>query len=137
MSGRRHPTITWMRAGIGRLHAAMQQTAAGSSGRLPTMPARPPADQDQRSLPLNDRDLLLRLMAGAATGDVLARQAGLTRAAVWKRIAALRSAGVDVRAQPGRGYVLAQPLDLLDADAIRAGLPLAAQGSVAALEVAW
>ena len=88
-------------------------------------------------MPLNDRDLLLRLMAGPATGDVLARQAGLTRAAVWKRIAALRSAGVDVRAQPNRGYVLAQPLDLLDADAIRAGLPLAAQGSVAALEVAW
>src|SRR4249919_1095066 len=69
MTGRRHPTITWMRPGIGRLHAAMQQTAARSSGRLPTMPARPPADLDLRPLPLHDRDLLLRLMAGPATGD--------------------------------------------------------------------
>ena len=88
-------------------------------------------------MPLHDRDLLLRLMAGPATGDALARQAGLTRAAVWKRIAALRAAGVDVRAQPGRGYALAQPLDLLDADAILADLPMALQCEVASLDVAW
>lgn len=101
------------------------------------MPARQPAETDPRPPPLHDRDLLLRLMAGPATGDALARQAGLTRAAVWKRIAALRSAGVDVRAQPGRGYVLAQPLDLLDADAILADLPMARQSEVASLDVAW
>jgi BirA family biotin operon repressor/biotin-[acetyl-CoA-carboxylase] ligase len=101
------------------------------------MPARQPADMDPRPLPLHDRDLLLRLMAGPATGDALARHAGLTRAAVWKRIEALRSAGLDVRAQPGRGYVLAQPLDLLDADAILAGLPVAGRAQVAALDVAW
>lgn len=101
------------------------------------MPASHPAETDPRPLPLHDRDLLLRLMAGPATGDALARQAGLTRAAVWKRIAALRSAGIDVSAQPGRGYVLAQPLDLLDADAIRAGLSVADRGRIAALDVAW
>ena len=101
------------------------------------MPVRQPADTDSRPSPLHDRDLLLRLMAGPATGDALARQAGLTRAAVWKRIAALRSAGVDVRAQPGRGYVLGQPLDLLDVDAIVAGLPKARRDELASLEVAW
>ena len=86
---------------------------------------------------MNERDLLQRLLAGPASGDDLARACGQTRAAVWKRIAALREAGVRIDAQPGRGYTLAQPLDLLDAVAIRAGLPPAARAALADLEVAW
>lgn len=87
--------------------------------------------------PMNERDLLVRLIAGPASGDDLARASGQTRAAVWKRIDALRSAGVAIAAQPGRGYALAQPLELLDADAIRAQL-LPAQGvDITALEIAW
>lgn len=82
-----------------------------------------------------ERALLLRLAAGEVSGDTLAREAGQTRAAVWKRIDALRDAGIDIAAVPGRGYRLAQPLDLLDAEAIRAGLP--AHALPAALEVAW
>lgn len=84
-----------------------------------------------------ERDLLQRLAGGAVSGDVLAREAGLTRAAVWKRIAALREAGIAIGAAPGSGYLLEQPLDLLDADAIRAAMPAAAQGGLASLEVAW
>ena len=67
-----------------------------------------------------ERGLLQRLANGPVSGDTLAREAGLTRAAVWKRIDALREAGVGIEASPGRGYRLEQPLDLLDADAIRA-----------------
>ena len=84
-----------------------------------------------------ERALLQRLASGPVSGDVLAGEAGLTRAAVWKRIEALRAAGIAIEAAPGRGYRLAQPLDLLDADAISAALPACARGGVAALEVAW
>ncbi|HNV77946.1 MAG TPA: HTH domain-containing protein, partial [Thermomonas sp.] len=41
-----------------------------------------------------ERGLLQRLAAGPVSGDTLAREAGLTRAAVWKRIDALREAGI-------------------------------------------
>ena len=84
---------------------------------------------------MDDRDLLLRLGAGAVSGDALARDAGVTRAAVWKRIEALRSAGVEIQARPGEGYVVARPPDLLDAAALQAAL--AGVAGLDALEVAW
>jgi BirA family biotin operon repressor/biotin-[acetyl-CoA-carboxylase] ligase len=84
-----------------------------------------------------ERALLQRLIAGPATGDALAHDSGQTRAAVWKRIEALREAGVAIDAQPGRGYALAQPLELLAEDAIAARLPAAVRDAIAALEVAW
>jgi BirA family transcriptional regulator, biotin operon repressor / biotin---[acetyl-CoA-carboxylase] ligase len=85
----------------------------------------------------HERELLQRLANGPVGGDTLAREAGLTRAAVWKRIDALREAGIAIAAAPGRGYRLEQPLDLLDAGAIRAGLPTAVLDGLAGLEVAW
>ena len=87
--------------------------------------------------PLTERALLERLQAGPVSGDALAHASGLTRAAVWKRIEALRAAGVAVEARPGRGYALARPLDLLDAGAILAALPAGVRDGIAALEVAW
>ncbi|HEY5852432.1 MAG TPA: bifunctional biotin--[acetyl-CoA-carboxylase] ligase/biotin operon repressor BirA [Lysobacter sp.] len=86
---------------------------------------------------MDDRALLQRLMAGPASGDALAQASGQTRAAVWKRIEALREAGVAIEAQAGRGYRLAQPLDLLDVAAIRAGLSDGAASTLAGLETAW
>ena len=85
----------------------------------------------------HERDLLQRLANGPVGGDTLAREAGLTRAAVWKRIDGLREAGIAIVAAPGRGYRLEQPLDLLDASAIRSALPISVQGGLAALEIAW
>ena len=85
----------------------------------------------------HERDLLQRLANGPVGGDILAREAGLTRAAVWKRIDALREAGIAIAAAPGRGYRLEQPLDLLDAGAIRSALPASLQDGLAGLEVAW
>ncbi|AXK72872.1 bifunctional biotin--[acetyl-CoA-carboxylase] ligase/biotin operon repressor BirA [Lysobacter sp. TY2-98] len=86
---------------------------------------------------MDDRALLRALADGPVSGDALARIAGTTRAAVWKRIEALREAGVPVEAAAGRGYRLAMPLDLLDAGAIRDALPAEAAGALAALDVAW
>ncbi|KAF1694614.1 bifunctional biotin--[acetyl-CoA-carboxylase] ligase/biotin operon repressor BirA [Pseudoxanthomonas koreensis] len=86
---------------------------------------------------MDDRELLLRLGAGAVSGDALARTAGVTRAAVWKRVQALREAGVEIEAQAGQGYVLRRAPDLLDAAALRAALPAAVAADVEALEVAW
>lgn len=86
---------------------------------------------------MHERDLLARLIAGPASGGALAQACGQTRAAVWKRIAALREAGVPITARAGRGYALDAPLDLLDAEAIRGALPPALQGELRALDVAW
>ena len=84
---------------------------------------------------MTDRVLLARLCEGPASGASLARELGITRSAVWKRIESLRQAGVEVEAQPGRGYVLARPVQLLDATRLTAALSPAARGELAALEV--
>ena len=84
-----------------------------------------------------ERALLLRLAEGPVSGDRLAGELGLTRAAVWKRIAALRQAGVEVDAQPGQGYALARPLDLLDEASIRLHMPAHAQQQLESLSVRW
>lgn len=97
----------------------------------------PSSLSSQAQEPLSDRALIERLQAGPVSGDVLARASGQTRAAVWKRIEALRAAGVAIEARPGRGYVLSRPLELLDPEVILAGLPPAARSGVAGLEVAW
>ncbi|MFD0738915.1 bifunctional biotin--[acetyl-CoA-carboxylase] ligase/biotin operon repressor BirA [Lysobacter koreensis] len=86
---------------------------------------------------MDDRALLQRLIAGPASGDALARDAGQTRAAIWKRIEALREAGVPIEAKAGRGYTLAQPLQLLDGEAIVRALPAASRALLAALDVVW
>lgn len=84
-----------------------------------------------------ERALLLRLHDGPASGDALARASGQTRAAVWKRIEALRAAGVEIVARPGQGYALARPLDLLDAHRIEALLARDVSAHLHALDIAW
>jgi len=64
---------------------------------------------------------LLQLLADGRfhSGEALAAQLGVSRAAVWKQIGQLRSAcGQEIYAVPGRGYRLARPLDLLDREQI-------------------
>ncbi|MBB3827590.1 bifunctional biotin--[acetyl-CoA-carboxylase] ligase/biotin operon repressor BirA [Xanthomonas arboricola] len=86
---------------------------------------------------VDDRALLAKLASGRLSGDALARDAGLTRAAVWKRIQNLRAAGIAIEGRAGDGYRLATPLDLLDAARIRAAMPADAAAGLAGLEVAW
>ncbi|MBD9479255.1 bifunctional biotin--[acetyl-CoA-carboxylase] ligase/biotin operon repressor BirA [Pseudoxanthomonas sp. PXM02] len=84
-----------------------------------------------------ERELLQRLIEGPVSGDVLARDAGLTRAAMWKRIEALREGGVRIDAQAGRGYTLAEPVELLDVDRIRTQIRSATASALSSLDVAW
>lgn len=83
-----------------------------------------------------ERELLHRLAAGPVSGSVLARELGLTRAAVWKRVQALRDAGIPIEAQAGHGYALQQPPEWLDADVILGYLQDRDRHGVS-LEVAW
>ncbi|MBW8366537.1 MAG: HTH domain-containing protein, partial [Arenimonas sp.] len=84
---------------------------------------------------MSDRELLLRLSRAPASGAELARELGITRSAVWKRVESLRAAGVEVQARPGAGYCLASPLSLLDAAAIAAGLSASARAELAGIDV--
>ena len=52
------------------------------------------------------------------SGEALAESLGVTRAAVWKKVHALEKFGLAVFKVPGRGYRLADPLQLLDAQII-------------------
>ncbi|HEY4292647.1 biotin--[acetyl-CoA-carboxylase] ligase [Luteibacter sp.] len=84
------------------------------------------------------RDLLEALAGGdAVSGAALARKAGVTRAAVWKQIEALRLKGVPVEARVGGGYRLPWTTELLDGQAIRAGLAPETLARVGMLEVHW
>ncbi|MET0893127.1 MAG: bifunctional biotin--[acetyl-CoA-carboxylase] ligase/biotin operon repressor BirA [Pseudoxanthomonas sp.] len=85
----------------------------------------------------SERAVLTRLMAGPVSGDVLAQEAGLTRAAMWKRVQALREAGVEIDAQPGRGYALRHVPELLDVDALLDALPAHVRAGMASLDMAW
>lgn len=82
-----------------------------------------------------DRDLLTRLADGPISGSALASVLGLTRSAVWKRIESLRAAGIDVRAEPGRGYCLASSLEWLDGPRLIEGLSPAARAQLADLRI--
>src|SRR5699024_1227726 len=56
-----------------------------------------------------------RLHSGATLSEGL----GISRAAVWKRVQALRAIGLEIPATAGGGYRLERPIELLDADDIR------------------
>lgn len=71
------------------------------------------------------------------SGETLAGALGVSRAAVWKAVRALREAGATVHAVPNRGYRLPQAGEPLDAERIRTQLPVAARSAVRDLEVLW
>lgn len=87
---------------------------------------------------MQPRQLLARLAEGQpVSGAVLAAQAGVTRAAVWKQVEALRSRGVPIQARGSAGYHLPWPLQMLDAEQILAALPASLPHPPGALEVHW
>ena len=71
-----------------------------------------------------DHPLLLVLLADGRlrSGEWLAKELNVSRAAVWKAVGRLRALGVEVQAQPRRGYRLSNPVELLDARRIGAEL---------------
>ena len=56
---------------------------------------------------------LLRAAGGYISGEKMAERLGVTRAAVWKKIVALREAGYDISSAPRSGYVLRSAPDRL------------------------
>lgn len=58
-------------------------------------------------------ELLLRRKGEPVSGESLADNFGVTRAAVWKAIEALRQEGYEVKSLPGRGYGLHAPKNTL------------------------
>lgn len=57
------------------------------------------------------------------SGQEFAEKAGLSRAAVWKAVTALRTEGVKIEAVPKLGYRLTENGSFLDAEIIRSRLP--------------
>jgi BirA family biotin operon repressor/biotin-[acetyl-CoA-carboxylase] ligase len=78
------------------------------------------------------------LASGAEwSGNALASQLGITRAAVWKQIEHLRELGLSVHAAAGRGYRLDMPIELLDATRIEAAIAPEQRARVGDLDVHW
>ena len=66
------------------------------------------------------RQLIQQLSDGNThSGEVLAEQAGISRAAIARHITQLQSYGLDIYSIKGKGYKLSAPLQLLDAAKIR------------------
>lgn len=63
-------------------------------------------------------EALLALLADGElhSGAALAGPLGVSRTAVWKLVAELRRLGIEVESMDRRGYRLARPVELLDAD---------------------
>ncbi len=72
------------------------------------------------------RDQILQLFLAAddlfISGETLSQQLGVSRAAIWKHISALRKLGYVVEAVPSRGYHLLSQPDVLSPLAIQSGL---------------
>ncbi len=94
-------------------------TSASSAGPLP-----------QRVFQrLDDRNFL--------SGESLAADLSVTRAAVWKAVEQLRELGVTLDAQPNKGYRLAPGISALAADRILALLPAEVRTRIEVLLVEW
>jgi BirA family biotin operon repressor/biotin-[acetyl-CoA-carboxylase] ligase len=87
---------------------------------------------------MDPRHLIDQLAADASvSGSVLAARLGVTRAAVWKQVEALRELGAPIQAQAGSGYRLGWPIEWLDAARIEAELDAAQRRRLGALAVHW
>lgn len=72
---------------------------------------------------------------GFCSGEALAQQLGVSRAAVWKIVRSLQELGVDIHAVRGRGYHLSEPLEFLEHDRVVAELQDAARSWVQGIEI--
>jgi BirA family transcriptional regulator, biotin operon repressor / biotin---[acetyl-CoA-carboxylase] ligase len=84
-----------------------------------------------------NQPLLLVLLADGRlhSGEWLAKELDVSRAAVWKGVERLRALGVDVQALPRRGYRLSNPVELLEAGRIDAELNRARKAQLRKLEL--
>lgn len=69
------------------------------------------------------------------SGETLAGVLGVSRTAVWKRLRELETLGLELHKLTGRGYRLARPLELLDAETIARAMAPARRVLLDKLEV--
>lgn len=69
------------------------------------------------------------------SGQAIGNELGCTRAAVWKHIESLRKLGIEIDAVAGKGYLLREPLELLDSDLILAGMDPAIRKKLRSLDI--
>ncbi|HEV7607502.1 MAG TPA: biotin--[acetyl-CoA-carboxylase] ligase [Steroidobacteraceae bacterium] len=74
---------------------------------------------------------------GYQSGEALAADLSVTRAAVWKAVEQLRELGVALDAQTNKGYRLAPGISALSAERIEAHLPGAVRENIEVLLVEW
>lgn len=85
---------------------------------------------------LSHPQLLVLLADGRLrSGEWLAKELDVSRAAVWKGVGRLRALGIDVQALPRRGYRLASPVELLDGRRIGAELKAGRKAQLRKLEL--
>jgi BirA family biotin operon repressor/biotin-[acetyl-CoA-carboxylase] ligase len=84
------------------------------------------------------QELLVALAdGGMVSGASLAERAGVTRAAIWKQIEALRARGMPVESRGTAGYCLPWPVQLLSLPAIQTALSPATRKQLGELELHW
>ncbi|MCH4184617.1 MAG: biotin--[acetyl-CoA-carboxylase] ligase [Eggerthellaceae bacterium] len=68
------------------------------------------------------RDCVVRILqdhqGSYVSGESIAQQLGVSRAAVWKAITSLRESGIEIQAVRNRGYQLAPTVDLLTTNGV-------------------
>lgn len=86
---------------------------------------------------MESRLKLLEILADGRfrSGEALGARLGVSRAAVWKQLRALKRLGLEIQAVRGRGYRVAYPLEFLHADILRAHLSPSAQGAIPHLDI--
>jgi BirA family biotin operon repressor/biotin-[acetyl-CoA-carboxylase] ligase len=85
---------------------------------------------------LDQPALLVQLADGRLhSGEWLAKELRVSRAAVWKGVERLRALGVEVQALPRRGYRLADPVEMLDPRRIDSELDPQRRAQVRAFEL--
>jgi BirA family biotin operon repressor/biotin-[acetyl-CoA-carboxylase] ligase len=87
---------------------------------------------------MQPQQLLAALASGETlSGSRLAAETGVTRAAIWKQIEALRHRGVPIESAGAAGYRLPWPIQMLDESSVRADLPPAISRRLGALDLYW
>ena len=86
-----------------------------------------------------DPSALLRSLSAqkSVSGSELAKELGVTRAAIWKQIETLRALGAPIEANAGEGYRLAWPVEPLEESEIRRNIDGDTLRRLGELRVAW
>ena len=105
------------------------------SSSNPIDPIRAPT---KVSVTINPSALLRSLSAQkSVSGSELAKELGVTRAAIWKQIETLRALGAPIEASAGEGYRLAWSIEPLEESAIRRNIDGGTLSRLGELRVVW